>query len=243
MVEEVTTAEALSNTTSRLPEAEGGMLQCAGNHLRSEGHRTKARLDDDVAENAARRLGTLAILTAVTVVGMTALQAALQPELAAAHETPVFRLSALFLVLSSVGLAALERSKLVRPQVLLDVGLLFEVAGAFAIGLMENSAPWPDYPFRGSTGVAAWIAICVRVISTRPRKSFPAAAVSPVMVTAAHLLCARILGYPALPWNRLASYTLAPLLVVGWTPFISARLYQMQKDLSRTTDLGSYRLE
>src|SRR5262245_29853049 len=60
---------------------------------------------------------------------------------------------------------------------------------------------------------------------------------------AAHLLCARILGYPALPWNRLASYTLGRLLVVGWRPFISARLYQMQKDLSRTTDLGSYRLE
>jgi len=217
------------------------MLQCAGNRLRSEGHRTKARLDDDVAENAARRLGTMAILTAVTVVGTTVLQSVLQPELAAAHETPVFRLSALFLVLSSVGLAALERSKLVRPQVLLDVGLLFEVAGAFAIGMMENSAAWPD--FRGSTGVTAWIAICVLVISNRPWKSFTAAAVSAVMVPAAHLLCAQIVGYPALPWNRLASYTLGPLLVVGWTPFISTRMYQMQKDLSRTTDLGSYRLE
>src|SRR5258706_11664788 len=98
MVEEATTARAPSNTTSRLPEPEGGMLQCAANSLRSEGHRTKARLDDDVAEKAARRLGMMAILTAVTVVGTTVLQAALQPELAAAHETPVFRLSALFLV-------------------------------------------------------------------------------------------------------------------------------------------------
>src|SRR5215510_6226771 len=198
----------MSNTSSTITEPVGRMLRCADNRFGSDGPRTKARLDDDVAENAARRLGTMAILTAVTVVGMTVLQAALQPELAAAHETPVFRLSALFLVLSSVGLAALERSKLVRPQVLLDVGLLFEVAGAFAIGLMENSAPWPDYPFRGSTGVAAWIAICVLVISNRPWKSFTAAAVSAVMVPAAHLLCARILGYPALPWNRLASYTL-----------------------------------
>src|SRR6185295_17661288 len=107
---------------------------------------------------------------------------ALQPEMAAAHETWLFRLSALFLVLSSVGLAVLERSKLVRPQVLLDVGLLFEVAGAFVLGVMENSAAWPDDPVRGSTGVAAWIAICVLVISNRPWKSFTAAAVSSAMV-------------------------------------------------------------
>src|SRR5207302_11159649 len=142
MVEEVITAEAVSNTTSGLPPPAGGVLQCAANRLRSDGHRTKARLDDDVAEKAARRLGTLAILTAVTVVGMTLLQSALQPELAEAHETPLFRLTALFLVLSSVGLAALERAKLVHAQVLLDVGLVFEVAGAFAIGVMENSSAW-----------------------------------------------------------------------------------------------------
>jgi hypothetical protein len=243
MVEEVITAETPSNTSSGLPPPEGRVLQCSGNRPQSGGPRTKARLDDDVAENAARRLGTLAILTAVTVVGTTVLQRALQPELAAAHESLLFRLSALFLLLSSIGLAALERFKLVRPQVLLDVGLVFEVAGAFAIGMMENSAAWPDSPVRASTGVAAWIAICVLIISNRPWKSFIAAAVSAIMVPAAHLLCAQILGYPALPWNRLASYALGPLFVAGWTPFISTRIFQMQKDLSRTTDLGSYHLE
>src|SRR5688572_21687208 len=108
MVEDVTTAETRWNTTSKPPPPEGGMLQCAGNRLQSGGHRTKARLDDDVAEKAARRLGTLAILTAVTVVGITLLQSTLQPEMAAAHETWLFRLSALFLVLASVGLAVLE---------------------------------------------------------------------------------------------------------------------------------------
>ena len=81
MVEEVITAEAVSNTTSGLPPPAGGVLQCAANRLRSDGHRTKARLDDDVAANAARRLGTLAILTAVTVVGMTLLQSVLQEKM------------------------------------------------------------------------------------------------------------------------------------------------------------------
>jgi hypothetical protein len=243
MVDEVNTADTRSNTNLSPPRPEGRRLHCAFNRLRSDGPRTKVRLDDDVAENAARRLGTLAILTAVTVVGMTVLQHALQPELAADHETSLFRLTALFMVLSSVGLAALEYSKLARPQVLLDLGLLFEVSGAFGIGVMENSAAWPDYPVRGSTAVAAWIAICVLVIPNRPWKSFTAAAVSAAMVPIAHILCAHILGYPALPWNRLASYSLSPLFVAGWTPFISTRIYEMQKHVSQTTDLGSYHLE
>jgi serine/threonine-protein kinase len=109
--------------------------------------------------------------------------------------------------------------------------------------MMENAAAWPDSPVRGSTAVSAWIAICAMVISNRPWKSFAAAALSAAMVPAAHLLCAQIQGYPALPWNRLATYTLVPLFVVGWTPFVSARIYQMRKDLSRATDLGSYRLD
>src|SRR5439155_20933443 len=118
-----------------LPQPAGGILRCGRNRLRSDGHGTKARLDNSVAEEAVRRLGTLAILTAVTVVGKTVLQTTLQPELAAAHATPLFRLTALFLVLASAGLAALQRSKLVGAQVMLDAGLAFEMAGAFAIGV------------------------------------------------------------------------------------------------------------
>ena len=124
---------------------------CSDNRLRSNGRRAKARLDIDVARQAAHRLGTLAILTAVSMVGMTVLQSALQPELAA---TPVFRLSAVVLMLASLGVAALERSALVGPQVLLDAGLAFEVAGAFVIGVTENPITWTDSPVRGSTAVA-----------------------------------------------------------------------------------------
>jgi hypothetical protein len=101
------TGKTASATTTTQSQAVGGILRCEGNRLVSDSPRTKARVDDDVAEQAARRIGTLAILTALTVVGMAFLQHSLQPELAAAHKTPLFRLSALFLVLASVGLAAL----------------------------------------------------------------------------------------------------------------------------------------
>src|SRR3954451_8605282 len=94
----------------------GGVLRCQGGQTGAGGARTRARVAGDVAEEAARRIGTIAILTAVTVVGSAVLQHALQPEMAAVHQTPLYRLSALSLVLAAVGLAVLQRSKLVGPQ-------------------------------------------------------------------------------------------------------------------------------
>jgi serine/threonine-protein kinase len=185
----------------------------------------------------------MAILTALTVVGIAVLQHTLQPEMAAAQRTPLYLVSSLFLVFAAVGLAVVQRLELVAPQSLLDIGLAFEVAGALALGIIESSMPWLDSPVRGSTGVAAWIALCVLVIPNVPWKSIVAAAVSAVMLPCAHLAAARILGYPPMPWNRLAACSLGPLFIAGWTPFISVRLYQMREDLSRTLDLGSYHLD
>jgi serine/threonine-protein kinase len=149
----------------------------------------------------------------------------------------------LFLVLAGASLAALQRAELVSSQDLLDIGLVFEVAGSCALALMDNAAPWPDAPIRGGTTVVAWIAICVIVIPNRPWKSITAAATSAAIVPCAHLVAAQILGYPALPWNRLISYSLGPVFVAAWTPFISTRMHRLQQDLSRTQEFGSYHLE
>jgi serine/threonine-protein kinase len=219
-----------------------GVLRCQANRL-SGSSRTKARVRDDVAEQGARRLGTLAILTAVSTVVASVLKMLLQPEMAAAHASPTFRLCALFLALASIGLAVLQRSGSVRPQILLDLGLAFGIGGAFALAVMESAVAWPDAPIRGSTFVSAWIALCVLVIPNVPWKSCAAAFISAAMVPAAHLFAAHVAGYTAMPWNRLASYSLGPLFVAAWTPFISTRLHQMQKELSLTQDLGSYRLD
>jgi len=218
------------------------MLHCGGPRSDASGTQTHARIADDIAQQAARRIGTLAVLTAVTTVAAAVLQHALQPDLGAVQQ-PLYRLSALFLVLAGAGLAALERAEIVGPQDLLDLGLVFEVAGAFALALLENAAPWPDSPIRGATVGAAWIAICVVVIPNQPWKSIAAAAASAAAVPCAHLIAAQVLGYPGLPWNRLASYSLGPLYVVAWTPFISMRLHRLHEDLSRSQDFGSYRLE
>src|SRR5690349_12871131 len=101
------TAEPRSSAiTMTLEQPVRGVLRCGWNRL-SGSSQTAARVRDDVAEEGARRLGTLAILTAVSVVVASILKMLLQPEMAAAHGSPLFRLSALFLVLASLGIAVL----------------------------------------------------------------------------------------------------------------------------------------
>jgi hypothetical protein len=183
------------------------------------------------------------VLTAVTVVGSAIALHALQPEISFAEQSPLYRLSALFLVLSGTGIAVLQRVELVSPQALLDLGLILQIAGAGALALMESAAPWPDGPIRGASAAAVWMAICVMVIPNRPWKSITAAAISGAMVPCAHLAAAGIVGYHPLPWNRLFCYSLGPLLVFGWTPWVSIRLHQLHEDLSRSQEFGGYHLE
>src|ERR1700748_1888986 len=86
------------------------VLRCAPERLSAQNTPARRQVENDAVRDAARRIGTMAMLTAVTVVGVAVLEDVLQPELAAAHQAYLFRLSALCLVLASVGLAALERS-------------------------------------------------------------------------------------------------------------------------------------
>ncbi|MEO8593248.1 MAG: serine/threonine-protein kinase [Candidatus Solibacter sp.] len=239
--------QPVSPTTETLdsdsPRPGGAFLRRGGSQSADRGTQTRARIAGGIADEASRRIGTLAILTTVTVVGASVLHHALSPELAAAQQTPLFRLSALFLVLAGAGLAALQRSGLLTSQDLLDVGLVFEVAGALALSLMENANPVPATIAREYSGVSAWITICVMVIPNRPWKSIAAAIASAAMVPCGHLLAAQILGYPAMRWNALAAYSLAGAIVAGWTPFISTRLHRMREDLRHARDFGSYHLE
>jgi serine/threonine-protein kinase len=237
--------QGIAATRSSAPDPiqPGGAVLRRKKQSAGPGTPTRARIAGGIAADASARIGTLAILTAVTVVGASILHHALSPDIAAAQQTPLFRLSALFMVLAGAGLAALQRSALLTSQDLLDLGLVFEIAGALALSLMENAIPLPGTMERGYTGVAAWIAICVMVIPNRPWKSITAAIVSAAGVPCGHLLAAQILGYPAMTRNSLAGYTLGAAIVAGWTPFISIRLHRMREDLSQARDFGSYHLE
>src|SRR5690242_19954388 len=95
---------SLQRTTVTQPPAQGSIqpgravLRQKEHESAGPGSKTRARIAGGIADEASGRIGTLAILTAVTVVGASILHHTLSPEIAAAQQTPLFRLSALFLV-------------------------------------------------------------------------------------------------------------------------------------------------
>src|SRR6266851_5462962 len=78
-------AETQLTKTMTAPGPDGSMRR-AGERFAPHNTPRGDRLENDVAQEGARRIGTLAILTAVTVLGIAVLQGLLQPELAA-HRT------------------------------------------------------------------------------------------------------------------------------------------------------------
>src|SRR6185295_432559 len=80
---------AESEAASAAPHVGGGVLKRARHRSGAAGSRTRARIADDVAQQGAGRIGTIATLTAVTVAGAVILEHPLQPEMAAAQQNPI----------------------------------------------------------------------------------------------------------------------------------------------------------
>jgi serine/threonine-protein kinase len=150
----------------------------------------------------------------------------------------------LFLVLAGASLAVLQRAELVGAQELLDLGLVFEVAGSCALALMENAAPWPNSPHsRSSTVVTMDCHLCHR-LPEQTWKSITAAITSAAIVPCAHLVASTDSGFTGAavePISRLFMFDLCSLRVDTLRP--AHALHQLQEDLSGMQDFGSYRLE
>ena len=72
-------------------------------------------------------------------------------------------------------MCALAWSRKVRRELLLDLGLVFQVVVAFAISLSENATAWPSGPIRGVSWNCLWIAMYVVAIPATYGKSVLAA--------------------------------------------------------------------
>ena len=97
--------------------------------------------------------------------------AALQPS-----EYPLVDISLIGAMVSGGVICALAWSRRLPPSLMLDVGLLFEVVGAFWIALVEHGMPaTADIPFRGISSVGVWITFFVLVVPSTLGKTVLAA--------------------------------------------------------------------
>jgi serine/threonine-protein kinase len=125
---------------------------------------------------------------------------------------------------------------------MLDVGLVFEVAGAFCIGLMDASQ-FPIAPTRAVPGgIALWITFFILVIPNTIGKTALAALSSALMGPIAVLVATYANGQSPPPPYVLFIITLPNLFVAIAAVILSRFVYSLGADLSKARELGSYRL-
>ncbi|MDX1982619.1 MAG: serine/threonine-protein kinase [Bryobacteraceae bacterium] len=202
------------------------------------------QLPPALVEKAAERLCVISVMAAVTTVAMFAAERYLQPEMAAAQQEPVVRLTALFLVLISAGFIAIQRLGLFSKQTVLNLGVLYQVAVAFGIGVFETCIPMAaEEPVRGVSTVTLWITLCALLIPSTPLTSIIASGSSTLAWLGGYFVNLSVLGFAPLPFNRLAIWLFPTLLMIGWTYVLNRRIYEMQVKVHNAEDLGSYKLD
>ncbi len=202
------------------------------------------RLPQALIEKNADRLCWISILCGVTTVALLAMEGLLQPEFGVAFQLASIRWTIAGILGLTLGFIAIQQFGLVRKEVLLDLGIVFQVSIAFSIAMFETTFNWnPNLPVLGHSGVAIWLALCGLLLPNAPLKSALAAVLSALAWPAAYGLNLYLHGFTPLPWNRLLIWIGPLLLVAIWMYVLNARMFAMQWKQLKAEELGSYRLD
>jgi len=144
-------------------------------------------------------------------------------------------------IIASVLLYFAVKTERFSPAVLLDLGYLYAVVGALALGLSINSMPLPDIPVAGWSPVAIWAFLFPVLIPARPWKvalvALSIAAMDPLSYVILVALGDVVPPSP-FPWERFAPGLFAVILA----PFVSRIVYRLGAKAAEAQELGSYRL-
>jgi serine/threonine-protein kinase len=221
------------------------ILAQGDSETRSRGWFTRGELPSELVEGAARRLGGLGLLTAVTCVAFGLIHTPIHtqnPSLNTAHKV-LFPLVGVSSIVLSLRIYFLSRRKEAEPRKLLDLGVAYLIAMAFLIGWMSHFVPWKnmDTAVGSWSGVAAWIIIFSVVVPSTPRRTLWASSIA-ALADPLTLLSTLALGNPMPPataWAPLFGPTLVALL----TAVVAARInYRMGKQIHDAQEMGSYHL-
>jgi serine/threonine-protein kinase len=155
----------------------------------------------------------------------------------------VFRLGGIALGLA---MFALSRSQFVAPQQLLDFGLLFEVAGAFAIAAAEFRHGVPASAYESFALLPAeclWIVVFPLVVPSAPHKVLVASLAAATMGPAALVLAIKINGIVVDRPIQLATFFVTSDYLSAAAAYAVARIaHRVHVRLKHAREIGSYEL-
>lgn len=208
-------------------------------------------LPEDLLRAAVKRLRVLALLYAFVFFSSNLLGQVIDPETRSQlfEEFANWGPASISIVIALV-VAGLTMSSKVSPKAMLDIGLLFQVAGSFGIAMAEN---WGllagvDVITRehrdafGVSFVAVWMLLFTIVVPSAPRKALLAAAASVSTVLITLWLSMRYGGSPALRATDFVGLGLNYSLIVLMA-YVGARvIYGLGREVGQAREMGSYRL-
>ncbi len=204
----------------------------------------RMRLPPALIEKASERLCMVSVTAAVTMIAMFTAQRFLQPEMAAAQQEPVVRLTALFVILASAGFVAVQRLGLVSKEMVLNLGVVYQIAISFGIGVFETCIPLPAHePIRGASVLTVWLTLCGLLIPAAPIASAVGSSFSILAWFGGYKLNLAVLGFAGMPGNRLAIWIIPMVVMAIWSYLLNCRIFDMEVKALNAEQMGSYKLD
>ena len=197
-------------------------------------------LPREVVDTAVRRLGFLGLVIALMGPSVFWVEYFFQPERVRGPIPPA--VAALFFVVGCA-VCILAWSRRVRPELVLDLGLVFQVIVAFAVALTEGTPPWPpEQMIRGISWNCLWISMYVVTIPGTYGKSVLAAVTAACMAPFG-LLVASVVNHADIPApKQLLLLLLPPFVAAAWAIPVARHFYRLGTQVSRARAMGSYEL-
>lgn len=206
------------------------------------GWATRTRLPQDFIDKAVNRLGLLGLLSAVAHVIFHLWPRLVVPEevLRTIPDSPIAVEAMWVAIAAGLAIYALTRARILSPELILDIGFLFEVVGALCIGLIESSFGGPIDTRLG--GIALWITLFVLVVPNTLGKTALAALTSAAMGPIALLAVSYVNRQPPPAPYLFLLMSLPNLLGATIAIIFSRFVYSMGTDVSKAREMGSYKL-
>jgi serine/threonine-protein kinase len=189
---------------------------------------------------AVRRLGFLGLIVALMGSVSHVVERLLQPERVHGLFPPLA--AGVFLV---VGLTIfiLSRSRKVRPETVLDLGLVSEVVIALAISLTEFATPFKPYEIvRGLSWNCLWIAMYVVAIPGTYGKMVLAAMTAACMGPIGMLVTTVATGAPPPTLRQAVLLLVPPFAAALWAIPVARHYYRLGAQVTKAQAMGSYEL-
>lgn len=208
------------------------------------GQRSTERLPTDLLDGAVNRLGWLSLFYAGSFIIARFIElwaVGLSPW--GPSRSALVDVAALGGTLTGTAYCLLAWSRRFPSNLILDFGLIFEVLGAFWIGLLEHGLPESAAePLRGVSGISLWIAFFVLAVPTTFGKNllatFGTALMGPVAFLVA-IIYHPLMVPPLKLWVQMFTYN---FLFAVFAVVLSRFVYKLGLDVYRVREMGSYRL-